>query len=1006
MKNIYKIVAFTFLLYASLSAQAQNRVITGTVADAAGSLPGISIIEKDVPSNGVSTNGTGQFKITLRGKGNVLIFSGIGYLPKEVPLGSNSDMNVILEPDLKNLDEVVVVGFGTQRKINVIGSVSTVSRDEIQQTPTASIQNALTGKLPGFFSQQRGGRPGDDGADFVIRGVSTYASNVRPLILVDDIEFSYDDFSNIDVNEVESISILKDAGSTAVYGIKGANGVILVTTRRGKNGKPQINFRAEYGLQRPTHIPKVLGSADMAVLRNEALKNDTFISGGEYKPDFTDEDIELFRNGSDPYGHPDIDWYKTLFKETAPTARTTIDLSGGTDNIQYFVSLGLENQTGLLRDFKSDDVDNNYRFNRYNFRSNLDIKATKSLNFRLDISGNNTVTNQPQVGSGPFGEIYSYESLAPFVYPVYNPDGSYGFSDPLKPAPGNNIVGRIKTGGCNRDRQNLINLNLSAIQKLDVITPGLQAKVTVSVSNSTQARRSLTSTNFPSFYYNPTNGTYTPRNITIYRTDPYSLGYTAGAPKRQTGIQGTLNYQRSFNNHNLSGVVVLNQYSKQVHDDDKEKNYVPFNTRGVASRLSYNYKSKYLLEATGAYNGSDRFASSKRYGFFPAGLVGWVVSEENFMKEHLPVMSLLKFRGSFGLTGSDDLGDRKNSYEEVYLRGGVVSFGESNADVISIVPGSLANTEVTWEKERKLDVAMEFGFFSNKLSGSINFFDNLRYDILSERRTVPRYFGISNDKLPPLNLGIVSNAGYELELSYNGKIGKDFGINLKGNYSYAHNKYVEFDEVPQLYPWKTQTGQSIGEQMGFIWDGYYSEAEAADPSVPKYIGSTTVAGGPGTTLPGFLKYRDLNGDGVISDDDRGFFGKTNLPTTNIGFSTGFTFKNWSLNFMLQSALNSDVQIGYDFSVPFQGNLQKIHLNRWTPETAETATFPSLVSNFHGTYMTTGSNSSFWAISGDYLRIKSVEIGYRLPSEFVKKIGLKGVRVYASGYNLYTWSASF
>ncbi|MEJ7691733.1 TonB-dependent receptor [Daejeonella sp.] len=1011
MKNIYKILTAVILLCSFLGAQAQNRVITGTVADAVGSLPGITVVEKGVPANGVSTDGTGKFRISLRGTSNVLIFRGIGYVTKEVSVANTSNIDVLISTNETNLDEVVVVGFGTQRKVDVVGSVSTVGRDEIRQTPSASLQNALTGKLPGFYSQQRGGRPGADGADFVIRGVSTYNGNVRPLILVDDIEFNYADFANIDPNEVQSLSVLKDAGSTAVYGIKGANGVILVTTRRGQAGTPKINFRTEYGIQRPTHIPTVLSSADMAVLRNEALKNDAFIAGGTFVPEFTDADIELFRNGNDPLGHPDINWYETLFKKTAPMSTNNIDLSGGTDAVKYFVSLGYQNQAGLLRDFKSDDVDNNYRFNRYNFRSNLDVKASKSLTFKLDVSGNNTVTNQPQVGSSPFGEIYNYEGLTPFVYPVYNPNGSFGFTDPLKPAPANNIVGRIQTGGYDRDRQNLLNLNLSAIQKLEFITPGLQAQVTASIANSTSSRRSLDVGNFPSFYYNPKTGTYTPRNLNIYRIEPYNLQYTGGSPRRQSGLQATVNYKRSFKDHNVGGLIVLNQYSKldssKINiDPTRVSNYIPTNARGIIGRVDYNYKSKYILQASGAYNGSDRFAENRRYGFFPAGSAGWVISEENFIKKNIPLISLLKIRGSYGITGSDDLGNFKNSYEEVYGRGGAGSFGESNVSVPSIIPGSLANDRVTWEKERKLDYALEFGILANKVSGSVNFFNNRRYDILSRRNTVPSYFGIPDSQLPPLNLGIVSNMGHEFELAYAGKIGKNVGFNIKGNYSYAVNKILEIDEVIPLFPWKTQTGQSIGEQQGFIWDGYYSETEARDPKVPKYIGSTTAAWGPGTTLPGFLKYRDLNGDGVISDDDRGYFGTTNLPNTTIGLSTGFTYKKLSLNVNLQSALNSDVQIGYNYSVPFKGNLQEIHLNRWTPETAATATFPSLVSNFHGTYMTTASNSSFWAISGDYLRIRSVELGYVLPEKWVKSAGLQNVRLYASGYNLHTWSASY
>ncbi|MDF3076812.1 MAG: hypothetical protein K0S09_701 [Sphingobacteriaceae bacterium] len=1012
MKNLYKILLSVLFLYGPVIAQAQTRVVTGVVKDDQGTLPGITILEKSTPTNGVVTDVEGKFRITLHGNSNVIIVKSLGYVTKEVNVAGKQNVSVTLAMDARGLEDVVVVGYGTQKKIDVTGSISTVTRNDIQQTPSASIQNALTGKLPGFFSQQRSGRPGDDGAEFFVRGISTFGPAQTPLILVDDIEFSYDDFSNIDPNEVQSLSILKDAAATAVYGVKGANGVILVTTRRGQVGAPRVNFRTEFGLQMPMHVPKILDAANMAILRNEALKNDATISGGAYTPDFTDADIELFRNGQDPYGHPNIDWYNTLFKKTAPINKNNLDLSGGSDAVQYFVSMGYETQDGILRDFKGgDEVDNNFRYNRFNFRSNVDIKANKSLSFKFDFSGANAITNQPQIGTGVFGEIYNYEGLTPFVYPIYNPNGSFGFTDPNRPQPGNNVVGRISTGGYDRERQNIMSLNGSVIQKLDFLTKGLSAKAMVSLSNSNKATRSQTVSNFPSFYYNPTTGTYTPRNANIYRVDPYSLSYAPGLPRRQSTIQAHLNYGRSFGNHNVNALVLYNQNTKvkavlDNNDVETERSYIPENFRGVSSRLAYNFSNKYLIEFNGSYNGSDRFAEGHRFGFFPAVSGGWVLSEENFIKKNAEFISLFKLRGSWGIVGSDYIKDDKNSYEELYTRGGAYSFGETNKNYTSIVPGSLANLNVTWEKERKAEIATDFALFNGKVSGTAAVFDNKRYDILANRNTVPSYFGVQNAQLPPLNLGIVSNKGYEFELVYNGKIGKDFGFNLKGNYSYAKNKILEIDEVPPRYEYQRQTGRSVGEVQGFIWDGYYSVAEAADPSVPKYIGSTTAAGGPGTTLPGFLKYRDLNGDGVITDDDRGYFGDSNLPTTIIGFATGFTYKRVSLNVLLQAGLGSDVQIGYNFSVPFKGNLQAIHLDRWTPETAATATFPALVSNFHGTYMTTASNSSFWAVSGNYLRVKSVELGYKVPENFATAIGLKGLRVYANAYNLMSWSKVF
>lgn len=996
-------------------------ILTGKVLDETGHpLPGATVTVKQ--SNQVtSTDANGRFTVTLTNQNPILIFSCIGYNLQEIPVNGLSVISITMVPDLKSLNEVVVVGFGTQKRIAVTGALSSVSRHEIQQTPSASIQNALIGKLPGFFSQQRSGRPGDDGAEFFVRGISTFNGSTQPLILVDDIEFSYDNFANLDPNEVQSISILKDAVTTAPYGIKGANGVILVTTRRGKAGEQRINFRSEFGLQIPTHIPQFLDAANTATLRNEAIKNDGIITGAPYVPEFTDNDIELFRNGSDPYGHPNINWYNTLFKRAAPIKKNNLDLSGGTKKVQYFVSLGYENQGGILRDIKSAaDLDNNYNFDRFNFRSNLDIKATRSLSLKFDLSGNNTVTNSPRFAgvsgsaeTAAFYEVYNYESLNPYIYNIYNPDGSYGYSNPNRMQPAglvNNIIGRIAYGGYQRVYQNLLNLNISGTQKLDFITPGLQTKVLVSVTNTTSATKGLIRTNFPSFYYNPVTGIYTPRDPNIYRVDPFALTYASGHPNRQSSIQANLNYERSFNKSNVTALVLYNQNTKLSPDfilsDEQYDSYKPENFRGITSRITYNYNNKYLIEFDGSYNGTDKFAAAKRFGFFPAGSAGWVASEEGFIRDNAKFIDLLKFRGSYGVVGSDNLGTFKKFYDEKYDRGDTYSLGETDNTYASIIPSTLANTNVTWEKEYKLDIGVDFSIFNGKISGTADVFRNKRYDILSLLRTVPHYFGVTTAGLPPENLGIVSNQGYEFELTYNGKIGKDFGYSLKGNYSYAKNKILEIDEVTPKYSYQMQTGRSIGEVPEWIWDGFYSTAEAANTSVPKYIGSTTAAGGLGTTVPGFLKYRDLNGDGVISDDDKGYFGKPNLPTTVVGFNTGLNYKRLSLNILMQAALDYDVQIGYSLSTPFKGNLQAIELERWTPETAVTAAFPSLVTNFQGTYMSSGATSTFWAISGNYLRIKSVELAYLLPAKWGNKIGIKNVRIYANAYNLHTWSATY
>jgi TonB-linked SusC/RagA family outer membrane protein len=996
--------------------------ISGAVTDETGSfLPGITVKSKD-GTQATSTDANGLFSLSLSNKNTALIFSSINFNPQEVVVNGRSTIKVTMIANYNVLNEVVVIGYGTQKKTQLTGSVSSVSLDEIQETPSASLQNALTGKLTGFFSQQRSGRPGADGADFFIRGVSTFngtGTSQQPLVLVDDIEFNYADFANIDVNEVQNISILKDAATTAPYGVKGANGVVLVTTRRGQIGKPRINLRSEYGLQVPMHIPQFLDAANTAILRNEAIKNDDIISGAAYVPQFTDADIELFRNGKDPYGHPNINWYNTLFKRTAPIQKNNFDVSGGTEKIKYFISLGYENQGGILRDIRSNnDINNNYYFDRINLRSNLDIKATNLLSFKVDFSGYNAITNSPKFpgasGSGEtaaFYEVYNYESLNPYSYPIYNPNGSYGFASPNSTQPtANNIIGRIALSGYQRVLTNLLTLNVSATQKLDFITSGLQAKILANVTNGESSTQSLIRTNFPSYYYDPVTNTYTPRDATISRIDPYTSNYIAGSPTRQSTVQASLNYAKIIHENNISGLLLYNQNTKigSVFEDGTElaSSNIPETLQGFTARINYSHANKYLAEFDGSYNGSSKFAVNKRYGFFPAGSAGYVLSEEDIIKKNAPFIDLFKARVSYGIVGSDNLGNYANYYQETYNRGSGYPFGESTQNNSgSIIPGAIGNANVTWEKERKFDAGIDFSMLKGKIVGSADVFRDKRYDILTMQQTVPDYYGVDVTQLPPENLGVVANNGYEFELTYNGKMGK-LGYSFKGSYSYAKNKILQMDEVQPLYPWQKQTGRSIGEVPEFIWDGFYSAAEAANPSVPKYAGSTTASGGPSTTVPGFLKYRDLNNDGIISDADKGYFGNSNLPTTVVALTSVFKYDRFSLNILMQAALNYDVQIGYALVTPFKGNLQNIDLQRWTPATAATAQFPSLITNFQGSYMSSGNTSTFWAISGNYLRIKSMELSYRIPEKWINKIGLKSMQVYANAYNLHTWSAVY
>lgn len=1007
MKKFY---ILSFLLY-SLVAACYAQTITGKVTDEFGQgLPGVNVVLKNT-NVGTTTDASGIYNLNVNTASGILVYSFIGYKAQEIAIDSRTIIDVLMIPDVQALEEVVVIGYGEQRTITMTGAVNQVSGTEIRQNPSASLQNMLAGRLPGFTTQQRSGRPGRDGAEFFIRGQSSYNGNNQPLIIVDDIEFTYEQFARLDPNEIESISILKDASTTAIYGIKGANGVVVVTTRRGKIGAPRITFRTEASYSQPTLLPDFLDAYQTASLYNQAQINDNALNPSPtFTPRFTDEDLELFRNGQDPYGHPNIDWKDVLFKDFSSQYRGNMDISGGTEKVKYFVSLGYLWQDGILKDYsKNQDVRANYYHTRYNYRSNLDMTVTKDLDLRLDLYGNIGEVNNPSFGSAfgyndIFYEYSSFLSLAPFAYPIYNPDGSFGYSQWQRNEVGssynrNNIVGRLTHYGYSRDFENNMNLVASARHKLNFITEGLSIKGTVSYASSHSYSRSMTRDQFPSFIYHPDTDTYEPRDANVYRVRRFFIGYNAGSTVRNVNLQAILDYDRTFGDHHVYGLALLNQYSKTNYVNNAVYNFVPNNFRGYSFRLGYDYKDKYLFQANMGYNGSDRFAKDKRFGFFPAVSVGWNIAEETFFTDNVSFMDRLKLRSSYGLVGNDKLGDAfAYYYEQTYSQGNGVgnlagSFGYSNNAYSGVREGTLPNANVTWEKEKKFDVGLDMAFFNNRLSASFDYFNNERYDIMTTRGTVSAIFG---QALPPVNLGRVNNKGYEIEISYKQTFQDDFSFSMKGSYSFAKNKILFQDEPTPQYDYQAYTGKSIGQIRVFEFIGFYKDQEDIDNS-------------PKTSLPvrpGDLKYADINNDGFITDADMSVAGYSNFPNTVYGLQLGVNYKNIQLNVLFQGTRNFNVRGVAEAIQAFGSNLMDIHTKSWTPELGDNAEYPILTVNNPGISNPRSYPSTFWFVRGDYLRIKSAELSYTLPAIVSDKLKADNIRVYANGFNLFTWSSIF
>lgn len=980
-----KIILLCFMFCFCSMAYAQQLMLSGKVTDKEGlPIPGATILEAGNTKNGTFTNASGDFKLKIT-SGKIEVRS-VGYESRTITItGSNLNITIQLKDDDAQMNEVVVVGFAKQKKITNTGSISTVTGKELRQSPAASIQNSLAGRLPGLFQQQTSGQPGKDAANIYIRGISSFAGNTnRPLVIVDDVEYQYEQLNQLDPNEVESISILKDASTTAIYGIKGANGVIVVTTRRGKEGPPVITFRTEAGLQMPTILRKSLDSYQALQLLKEQAINSGKDPNNEYPGLVSDEALEHFRIGDDPFRYPNVDWYSEVMKKSALQQRNNLDINGGTKSLRYFISTGYLYQTGILKDVpRKEDFDNNYFLRRYNIRSNVDLDVNKNLTLKLDLSTRFSEINEPNLpdpmpgGALPFWRRISSGLLGPWVYPVKNADGSYGG----KKAGSLNPVGAIEYGGYKRNYSNDLNVNLSAEHKLDFITQGLSVKGVLAYTNKAAFNRELTRGRFPVYGIIPETGILDPVYPELLRIEP--LVKSTGdyiPPFRRLNMQAILNYNRQFGQHNVYALALMNR------SGDITGAAAPANFKGYAGRLGYNFKSRYLIEFNAGYNGSDRFKSKNRYGFFPAISGGWNISEEPFFKDNVKVVNYLKIRGSYGTVGSDEVVGNRYLYEEVYnVASGGYYFGESPTGQPKITPGTLGNDDVRWEKERKANIGIDMKLFNSKLEITADYFDHYRYDILTTRESVPLYVGLS---LPPVNLGKVSNKGFEIELNHRNTVNDHFQYFVRANASFAKNKVLFRDEPEAVAPNLKRTGRPVNQLYGYIAEGfYYDEADIANS--PPVVGKVVI--------PGDLKYKDVNGDGVINANDITAIGYPETPQLTFGFSTGFSYKDFDFSMLLQGAARSSMSSNTLLQIGnVNGKPSEIHLKRWTPENRDNAEYPRLGG-------VSFDASTFWLRPADYLRLKNVEIGYHIPKSFSQRLKLKDIRLYANGLNLLTFN---
>ena len=866
-------------------------------------------------------------------------------------------------------NDINKVAYGMQPKWMTTGAVSSVRGNELKSF-VPNIANMLNGRIPGLVVQQWGCEPGADSPAMNARGVNTYGSGTGLFIVIDGFQSTEAYFQQLTPQEIESITLLKDASATAIYGSKGANGVLLITTKRGTSDKIKINFSIQSGFQQPLRLPEFLGAYDYATLYNEALVND-----GK-SPFYTPMDLEAYKTGNDPIFHPDVDWYGTILRKAAPITNYNFTASGSNEYFRYFVLLNVLDDRSLYRKAGNvSDFSKNGTYTRYNFRTNIDVKLSKRLQGAITLGGTIEDKTNPGTSENTSGMFDLMSSIAPNAFPVYVSTGMYGgnsmYSNPL-----GDLMQTGYTSYNGRSLQAIFQLK----GDLGFITPGLSVNGAVgfntyfksySKKSRQYARYSVDRDNADEIIY------------TTYGQNTSLAGDESSSSQwRDYSLQASLNYNRTFNGlHNIDAIYLGSYNDYVVTGTD-----LSYKNIAMGGRVTYSYDKRYIGEFSFGYNGTENFPKGHRFGFFPAGSLGWILSNEAFLKGN-PILNYLKLRASYGIVGNDNIGGIRYMFDQ-YYDGYGYHLGNSNNVQDGLVQGKLANPDVTWEKEKKFNVGFE-ATLVNKIDVSFDYFIQKRSNILSQPyRTVPDYLGISR---PDINIGKVDNKGLETSIRYNGIGKKDLTYFVETSLWYAKNKVVYNAEAIQENEYLYGTGRIVGQPFVLEAIGFFKDEDDILKSPTQTF--TDVR-------PGDIKYKDQNKDGKIDSNDYYPIGYTSMPQITLGLHGGITFKGFDMDIFFQGAANRTVYCGGKYYYAFQndGKISSIALGRWTPETAETATYPRLSSENN---LNNYQASSFWQKNGNFLKLRSLEIGYTLPFQLSRKINLEKVRIFANGTNLFS-----
>lgn len=994
----YFLITCILLLSCSISTWAENIVVTGVVTDAQKEpLVGVNVAVKDVPGLGAITDINGKYKIAIEPYQR-LIFSYVGFDKVEVLIKEQRVVNVTMkESAASSLDEVVITGTGVQKKLTVTGAITTVNVSDLMHTANGSVVNALAGNVAGVLAMQTSGQPGRNTSEFWIRGISTFGASTSALVLVDGFERDLDD---VNIEDIEDFSVLKDASATAIYGSRGANGVVLITTKHGKPGKINIDAKVETSYNTRTITPEFVDGYTYASMMNESR-----ITRNQ-EPIYQQDELNILRMGLDPDLYPNVDWKDLLLKDGAMTYRANLNMNGGGSTARYFVSLSYLKEDGM---YKTDetlrkDYNTNANANTWNYRLNTDIDITKTTLLKVGVSGSLKKYNEPGL-SGDVWKSLMYQN--PISVPVMYSNGyvpAYGTGERTNP-----WVLATQTG-YKEHWENTIQTNITLEQKLDFITQGL--KFIGRFGFDTWNKNNIDRIKWPEQYkaqrFRDENG-----QIVFDRvTEEQKMKQTSSAEGNRNEIfEAELHYNRGFKEHHVGGILKFNQDSKvfTVGTGEDLKKGIARRHLGLAGRVSYNWNYRYFADFNFGYNGSENFADGHRFGFFPAVSVAWNVAEEPIIKKNFKWMNMFKIRYSFGKVGNDVLkiGNDEYRFPYLYTIGDGTGYTWADYNYSNSYSGKrytdLASNYATWEIATKHDLGVDLALFNDKFTATVDYFHEQREGIWMERKYLPSIVGLGSN--PRANVGKVLSEGFDGNFAYREKINK-VDITVRGNITYSKNTILEKDEENNVYPYQMERDYRVNQAKGLIALGLFKDYDDIRNSPRQDFG---------TVQPGDIKYKDVNGDGVVNDGDKVAIGATTRPNMIYGFGISASWKGLDVNVHFQGAGKTSFFIDgptvYAFSSGEWGNIlaDVAGSNRWI-EHEISGTMSTENPNASYPRLSYGGNnnnyrqSTYWLRNGSYLRLKTLELGYSIPKPLVNKIRFNNIRLFLRGSNLLTFSS--